>query len=85
MARAPVDPNKPKAPRKPPTAKAAYFILQILDENGEPMQFPKARLRVVSVERSADQVLAKTESGDWPFALFLRGMLPAGRGTATNG
>lgn len=83
MARTPVDPNapaKPKQTRKPAGPKAAYFIVQVLDETGEPMPFAKSRIKIVSVERSADQVLAKVESGEHPHAVYLRGMLPAGRG-----
>jgi hypothetical protein len=82
MAKTPADPSKPKQTRKAAGPKAAYFILQVLDEHGQPMEFPKSRLKIVSVERSADKVLEVVESGSHPHAVYLRGMLPAGRGAA---
>lgn len=72
--------KKPKAARKPAAPKAAYFILQVLDEGGQAMEFPKSRVKIVSVERSADRVLEVVEGGNHPNAFYLRGMLPVGRG-----
>ena len=69
--------TKPKRTRKPRSATSArpiYVILQVLDEDGNPTEFPKSRVRLVGFEKSADAVLAVTESNRTTF--FIRGMLP---------
>jgi hypothetical protein len=83
-----VDPNAPprqKRKRSPSVAKPAFFIIQILDENGEPMPFEKKRVRIVSVERSAEQVMDLVESGRHPNALYLRGIVPVARQSTPRG
>jgi len=72
----------PRAAAKP---TPAFFVLQVLDENGEPMPFPKSRVRFVSIERSAETVLDMVEGGDHPHSFYIRGLVPAGRGTGTRG
>ena len=69
----------PRGPRGPSLPKAAFFIVQILGDNGEPMPFDKRRLRLVSVERNAEKVMELMEEGTHPNAFYLRGMVPAGR------
>lgn len=71
---------KTRRTRKPSAPKPAYFILQVMDESGEPMRFEKSRVKVVAIERSGEAVLDKIESGDFPNAFYVRGLLPAGRG-----
>jgi len=51
----------------------------VLDRDGHPMQLDKASVRVISFERSAEEVLAKIEGGEHVNALYLRGIMPAGR------
>lgn len=76
-------PPKAKRRRSPSVAKPAFFIVQVLDENGEPMPFDKKRVRIVSVERSAEQVMELVENGNHPNAFYLRGIVPVAR-TAQN-
>lgn len=59
----------------------AYFVLQLLDEQGNPMEFKKSRIKVLACERTSDKVLDIIDSGEHEFALYLRGVLPAGRAT----
>jgi hypothetical protein len=68
-----------KRKRSPSVAKPAFFVIQVMDENGQPQQFDKKRIRIVSVERSAEQVMELTESGDHPHAFYLRGIVPVQR------
>jgi hypothetical protein len=77
QAQAPAPRQKRK--RSPSVAKPAFFVIQVMDENGQPQQFDKKRIRIVSVERSAEQVMELTESGDHPYAFYLRGIVPVAR------
>lgn len=70
---------KVKRTRAPSAPKAVFAVIQVLDESGQPMALAKSRVNVISFERSAEEVLAKIEGGEHPGALYLRGMLPAGR------
>jgi hypothetical protein len=78
-----VDQNtqKPRAKRRrsPSVAKPAFFIVQVLGDNGEPVPFDKKRMRIISVERSAEQVMELVENGDHPHAFYLRGIVPVAR------
>jgi hypothetical protein len=78
----PADPAAPKQRRKrsPSVAKPAFFIVQILGEDGQPMSFDKKRVKLVAVERSAEKVMDAMEGGTYPNAFYLRGIVPAGRG-----
>lgn len=75
-------PKKAKRKRSPSVAKPAFFIIQIMDEHGEPMAFDKKRVRLLKVERSADSVLDLVESGTHPHAFYLRGIVPVARQAA---
>jgi hypothetical protein len=75
-------PVKAKRKRSPSVAKPAFFIIQIMDEHGNPMQFDKKRVKLLRVERNADQVLEMVESGEHPFAFYLRGIVPVTRQAA---
>jgi hypothetical protein len=72
-------PVKQKRKRSPSVAKPAFFVIQVMDENGQPQQFDKKRIRIISVERSAEQVMELTESGEHPHAFYLRGIVPVQR------
>src|SRR3954471_398085 len=76
------EPVKQKRKRSPSVAKPTFFVVQVLDEQGEPIQFDKRRVRIVSVERSAEQVMELVESGDHPHAFYLRGIVPVARTAA---
>lgn len=64
---------KTRKPRSPSPPKAAYFIVQVLDEAGNPMLFDKARVKIIGVENNADRVLEIVESNAHPHAFYLRG------------
>jgi hypothetical protein len=70
---------KVKKTRSPSAPRAVYAVIRILDENGDAVMFPKSLVEVISFEKSAEAVLAKVEGGDFPGALYLRGLVPAGR------
>lgn len=70
---------KVKRTRAPSAPRKVYTILQVLDEAGEPTKFDKSRVRIVSFEKSGEDVLEKVESGNHPHAFYLRGEIPAGR------
>ena len=74
--------KRAKRPRSPSVAKPAFFVIQVNDEDGNPMQFDKKRIRIVSVERNAEQVMELTEGGEHPHAFYLRGIVPVARQSA---
>lgn len=71
-------PAKKKRTRSPSSAKPAFVILQLLGDDGQPMQFEKRRVRVVAVERSAEKVMEAMEDGVHTNAFYLRVVVPAG-------
>lgn len=79
MATSPTAPKAARKPRAPSAPKAVYAVVQVLDEAGTPMAITKDRIRIVSFEKSAEAVLTKVESGEFPHAVYLRGVVPAGR------
>lgn len=72
----------PKAKRKraPSVAKPAFFVIEILGDDGQPIPFDKKRVKLISVERDAEKVMEMTDAGNHPNAFYLRGLVPAGRG-----
>ena len=75
-------PTRKRRPRSPSVAKPAFFIIQILDEQGQPTAFDKKRVRIVSVERSAEAVMELVASGAHQHAFYLRGIVPVARQSA---
>lgn len=69
----------PRKARAPSAPKPVYAVVQVLDESGQPMAISKDRIRIVSFEKSAEAVLNKVESGEFLHAVYLRGLVPAGR------
>lgn len=71
--------NTPKQRKKRTVSgpKPAFFIVQVLDEAGNPVQFDKSRLRILGIERSADRLLEIVEGGQNPHALYFRVLLPS--------
>jgi hypothetical protein len=53
-----------------------FIVAQVLDEAGNPVQFDKKRLKVVSVEVSAEKVLEKVEGGELDSAFYVRLIVP---------
>ena len=74
--------RRPQGPRAAPKPSPAFFIMQVLNEKGEPVQFDKRRIKIVSIERSAEKVLELVENGEHPNAFYLRGLVPVARSTA---
>ena len=66
-------------PRAAPKPSPAFFIIQVLDEDGNPVPFQKSRLRLVGIERSAEKVLELVEGGEHEHAFYVRGMVPVAR------
>ena len=75
-------PAKKRRSRSPSVAKPAFFIIQVLDDNGQPMPFDKKRVKIVSVERNAETVMELVESGNHQHAFYLRGIVPVARQAA---
>ena len=64
-----------RRPRSPSAVKPAFVVLQILDENGNPMpRLDKKRIKVVSIERDAEKVMALTDEDDNLF--YIRVVVP---------
>lgn len=70
--------RKRAARRSPNVARPAFVILQVLGDNGEPMAFPKNRIRIVATERSAEKVMETMDGGEHANAFYLRVIVPAG-------
>ena len=82
MATAPTmvsDAPKKKRNRSPSVAKPAFFIIQIMDEQGKPTSFDKKRVHLIKVERDAEKVMDLVEGGEHPHAFYLRGIVPVAR------
>ncbi len=88
----PVEPNGAEQPapttRKrrqqgPATPKPAYVVVQVLDENGQPGQFDKRRIKVVAVERDANKVLSAIDADDSKTTFYLSVTVPPGTRAGT--
>lgn len=67
--------EKPKRARSPAKPKAVYVVFQILDENGNAVSVSKDRVNLIGFTKSSDGVLAITESGKYPNAVYKRGFI----------
>jgi hypothetical protein len=72
-------PAKRKRRRSASVAKPAFFVIQVLDESGEPVHFDKSRIRLVKVERNAEAIMELMDNEDYPHAFYLRGIVPVAR------
>ena len=70
---------KVKRTRAKSGPRTVYAVIRILNEDGTPMVFPKGRVEVISFERGAEAVLAKIDGGNHPGAMYLSGVMQAGR------
>ena len=68
-------PTKEKKTRKAAEPKPVYVVFQVLDDMGEPMEFAKSRIRVLSASRKSDAALEAIENRSNPYATFLRVMV----------
>ncbi len=71
---------KQKRKRSASPPRPAFFIIQVLGDDGQPIPFDKKRIKILSVERSAEKVFEMIDGGQHDNALYLRGIVPAGRG-----
>lgn len=71
--------KKAKRKRSPSVAKPAFFVIQILDESGQPTQFDKRRVKLLKVERNAEVVMEMMDNSEYPNAFYLRGIVPVAR------
>jgi hypothetical protein len=75
-------PAKRKRTRSASVAKPAFFVLQMLNEEGEPVAFDKSRLKLVLVERNAEKIMEIMDNSTYPYAFYLRGIVPVQRQSA---
>jgi len=72
-------PAKAKRKRSPSVAKPAFFVIQILDESGQPTAFDKRRVKLLKVERNAEVIMEMMDNPEYPNAFYLRGIVPVAR------
>jgi len=65
-----------RRPRSPSAVKPAFIVVQVLNHEGQPEHFDKKRLRVVSVERDAEKVMALTEDRADENMFYIRIVVP---------
>ena len=71
--------EKVRKPRTPSAPKPVFAVVVVKDSEGNVLNLTKAQVEVISFEKSAEKVLETIDSGAHPGAIYLRGMLPAGR------
>lgn len=68
--------KKPRAPAKP---KTVYAVVEVLDDEGNPIAFDKTRLNLIGIETKADVLLDLLEGGEHPHAMLLKGVVKPSR------
>ena len=71
--------EKKRRHRSPSVPKPAFVVVQVLGDDGQPQSFDKKRLKIVTVERSAEKVMEMIEDGQVENALYLRIMVPVNK------
>lgn len=69
---------KRKRSRSPSVAKPAFIVLQVIGDDGQPVDFDKKKLKVLAVERDPGKVLESIDAGEYSNAFYLRVVVPAG-------
>jgi hypothetical protein len=59
--------KKARKPRGPVTPKPVFVVAQVLDEAGNPVDFPKDRLVFLAVTKDAAEALVKMEGTQHAF------------------
>lgn len=70
--------NKPRAgrgSRAPQGPRTIYVVLQIMGEDGQPMLFDKKRVKLLTIDSSADAMLSVAENDANTNAFFIRGKI----------
>jgi hypothetical protein len=70
--------KKARRARSASNPKPAFVIVQLLDDNDQPMPFDKRKVKVLAVERSAEKVMEQMEDGVHQNAFYLRVVVPPG-------
>ena len=58
--------------RKAPVRKPAIFVIEVLDDSGNPVKLRKDQVNVIAATTNADAALDLMEAGEHPFAVFVR-------------
>lgn len=69
---------KAKAKRNPPKDKPTFIVFNVLDENGQPMDFPKERINLIVATKSAAEALEVMDKGEFAHATY-KSVLVKGR------
>ena len=56
--------------------KPVFIIVQVLGEDGTPVEFNKSHLKIIGIERDAEVVMEKMESAEKTNAFYLRIVVP---------
>jgi hypothetical protein len=78
------DPNQPAQPkarrkRSPSVPQPVFFVIQMTDEQGQPVAFDKKRIKLVTVERDPNIVMELMDNATHQHAFYLRGVVPVKR------
>ena len=68
-------PAKRKQQRAQSGPRVVYAIVQVLDEQGQPMKFDKTRIRILDVDTQAERMLTTVEASEKDHAFFIRSVL----------
>lgn len=67
--------RKPQGPRKPSQARPVFIVMQVLNEEGQPMSMDKRRVKLLGIERDSNTVLELIDGGTQENAFYIRAML----------
>jgi hypothetical protein len=59
-----------KATKKKRTRKPTYVVMQVVDEQGNPMNVTKEQINILGGFTDAEKVLDAIESGEYPGAVY---------------
>ena len=64
------DSTAPKTKRKAQGPRPLFVAIQMLDEDGSPMEFSKERIRIIAASRNAGEILDVMDGGQYPHATY---------------
>jgi hypothetical protein len=68
-------PNKAKATRRAAGPKPVFVVFQVLDESGQPIEFPKDRINLIVGTRNAAEALEVMDGGKFVHATYKKVMV----------
>lgn len=74
-----VVPIRKRRNRSPSVAKPAFIVVQILGDDGQPVDFDKKKMRILAVERDPNKMLEMIDENQHPNAFYLRVIVPVAR------